>query len=185
MMRVALLSLALLPLSAFAQAAPDAGTPDTSAPDATAPGDDLSSGLDYTDPALHHQPITCREGDIERHAGQSLGQLFGDAWPTPPAAATKREHAAIDHWAKVVMPNGLAPKDVTVVVAALVGADGKPQRAEAICASTAGFDTSAVRTVMQSRFTPTMYDGVASVGAAVVVVRYSRGASGMRTGRRP
>jgi hypothetical protein len=185
MIRAAILSLALLPLHGLAQSAPspDAAAPDTAA--ANAPADDMSSHLDYTDPALHDQPIVCREGDIERHAGQSLGQLFGDAWPTPPAAATQRQHAAIERWARVVMPAGLAPKDVTVVVATLVGADGKPQRAEPICATASGFDTAAARTVMQSRFTPATYDGVASVGAAVVVVKYGRGAPMLRTGRRP
>jgi hypothetical protein len=184
MIRAAFLAIALLPLHAFAQTAPAPADAPTST-DGAAADNALSSGRDYTDPALHDAPIVCREGDLERHPGQSLGDVFGAAWPTPPAAATQRQHAAVDRWARVVMPAGLAPKDVTVVVATLVGADGKPQHAESICASAAGFDTAAVRTVLQSRFTPATYDGVPSVGATVVVVRYGRGAPMLRTGRRP
>lgn len=169
MIRATVLLACLLPALALAQASGES---------AAAAADDFSSHLDFTDPAQHDRPIACRQGDLERHAGESLGQLFGDAWPTPPATATTRERPTMERWGAIVMPAGLAPKDVTVVVAALVGADGKPQRAESICASDPGFDMAAARTVMHSRFTPARYDGVASVGATVVVVKYARG--GMR-----
>ncbi|WP_133478823.1 energy transducer TonB [Cognatilysobacter segetis] len=175
MNRAAVLA-ALLPACALAQDV---------APDTDAAMADVSSHRDYTDPAQRERPIACAPGDLERRPGQSLGQVFGDAWPAPPADAAKRERATVEHWGKLVMPAGLAPKDVTVVVAALVGADGEPLRAEPLCATETGFDTSAARTVMRSRFAPTRYDGVPAVGATVVVVQYARNAGGMRTGRRP
>lgn len=146
---------------------------DVTAPDAAA--DDISSHRDYTDPAQRDRPIACRAGDDERHAGETLGQLFGDAWQAPPAAATTRERPSVDRWGKLIMPQGLAPRDVTVVVAALVGPDGEPQRAEALCTTDNHFDMSAARTVMRSHFTPARYDGAPSTGVAVVVVQYSRG----------
>ena len=175
MMRAALLAALLLPACAFAQSAEQDG----------GPIEDISTYRDYTDPAQRDRPIACHAGDLERHPGQSLGQLFGDAWPAAPADAAKRERATVEHWGKLVTPAGLAPNDVTVVVATLVGADGEPQAAKTLCTTAAGFDTSAERTVMRSRFVPTRYDGVPASGATVVVVRYSRNAGGMRTGRRP
>ncbi|TZF89920.1 energy transducer TonB [Cognatilysobacter lacus] len=175
MTRAALMWMLLLPAVAGAQSM-DGGAADA--------GHAVSSGLDYTDPAAHDAPITCMAGDLERHPGQSLGQVFGDAWPVPPANAATRERATVDRWGKLVMPAGLAPRDVTVVVATLVGADGEPQRAEPICATASGFDTAAARTVMRSRFTPARFDGAATVGATVVVVRYGRSAGVQGTGRR-
>lgn len=176
MNRAVLLAVLLLPAAVLAQSAQD---------DAKPADDGLSSHLDYSDPAMRDRPIACRDGDVKRHAGESLGRLFGDAWPAAPANAAKRERATVEHWGKLIMPAGVAPKDATVVVATLVDANGEPQRAEAICTTDAAFDTSAARTVMRSRFTPARYDGTPAVGAAVVVVRYARGGALPGARRRP
>ncbi|MGY4517201.1 hypothetical protein [Lysobacter sp. HA18] len=166
MIRILLLAAVLAPALAVAQ--------DAAAPvDVT--GEDISSQRDYTDPAQRDRPVACHAGDQERHAGATLGQVFGDAWPAPPAAATTRERPMVDRWGKLVMPDGLAPKNVTVVVAALVGPDGQPQRAEPLCTTDSHFDMAAARTVMRSHFTPARYDGAASTGVTVVVVDYTRG----------
>ncbi|GAB1594538.1 energy transducer TonB [Lysobacter claricitrinus] len=175
MIRVLLLAALLLPAAASAQSYEDMSDPTA----------DISSHRDYTDPAQRDRPIACKDGDLARHPGETLGQLFGDAWPATPVAA-QREPAAVAHWAnKPVMPAGLAPKDVLVVVATLVDETGKPLRAEPICSTSAGFDAAAARTVLASRFAPARFDGVAKTSADVVVVKYFRGGVMPLTRRRP
>ena len=43
-----------------------------------------ASRLDYTLNESRDKPIICKQGDIERHAGQTLAQVFAEKWPVQP-----------------------------------------------------------------------------------------------------
>ena len=161
------------PAEAAAESAADNDSAD--APEAEvlgANGQRLSSRRDYTDPAERDAPIVCKEGDLERHAGKTLGQVFGDAWPAHPAPAVSATRARTLTHGKLVWPRGMEGKTGLIVVAVLVGADGKPLRAEPLCATTTGFDMAARREAMGATYEAAIVDGQAVVSPTVRVLRF-------------
>ena len=147
--------------------------------------DDLSSKRDYTDNAQRDRPIACKAGDIEDFAGKSMGEVFGTDWPLQPEASTSAARMQIKmlergrmHW-----PRGLDPQDAFTVVAVLVGADGRPVRAEVLCKTRLGFDKAARSYLMTSTYQPATIDGkpVTSVATQVISIRsIERGAQPRR-----
>ena len=142
---------------------------------ATAPEVLLTSARDFTDPSDRDAPIVCRPGDFERQAGKSVGQLFGAEWPAAAApAATPPTPARVLELGKVVWPRGLESQRAFILMVVLVGADGKPLRAEPLCASTVGFDMTSKRIVMGGRYEPATVDGKPVVAPVPVLVKFER-----------
>jgi len=135
----------------------------------------LTSERDFTDPSDRDAPIACRAGDFERQAGKSVGQLFGAEWPVAPAPTTGAPTAAkVLDLGKVVWPRGLESQRAFVLMAVLVGADGKPLRAEPLCASAVGFDMTSRRIVMGGHYEPATVDGKPVVAPVPVLVKFER-----------
>lgn len=174
------LSVALL--LATAANAQDATTPGATAPPAApaapeaAPGAApmLSSKRDYSDNTQRDLPIACKAGDLERQAGKSLGQVFGADWPAQPTPSSPDSHSPADATAmgKMVWPRGLEGQRGLVVLAVLVGSDGKPLRAEPLCATANGYDRSAQRSAMGGSYKPALVDGKPITSPAIVVVNF-------------
>jgi hypothetical protein len=153
------------------EAAQDADEP----PGADETGKDgqlLASRRNYLDPKERDAPIVCKEGDLERRGGLSLGQVFGQDWPRQPAPAVSGVRARSVTPGKMVWPRGMEGKTGLVVVAVLVGADGKPLRAEPLCATTGGFDMAARRNAMDGTYEPALVDGKPVVSPVVRVSRF-------------
>lgn len=166
-MRAVLIATGLL-LSATALAQDPAPAP-------AAAGPLLSSQRDYTDPSDRDAPITCKEGDFERQAGKSMGQLFGSDWPVAAAPTTTAPTAVkVVELGKVVWPRGLESQSAFVVVAVLVGADGKPLKAEPLCVSAPGFEMTSRRIVMGGKYEAATVDGKPVVAPAAVLVKFQR-----------
>lgn len=161
-MRAGLMALVLaMAPPAFAQTAE--GVPDDEAM--------LSSRLDHLQPDARGYPIRCKPGDIEFFAGKTMGDVFGDAWPATPQASnvTRAElvQAVAPTW-----PKGLGQHGAIVVVAALVGPDGRVADAKAICANAAAIAKPAVRAVSRSVYEPARFDGVPGTSVVMRVVRF-------------
>jgi len=153
----------------------DEAQPPGDAPDAEGTGKGgalLASRRDYLQPAERDAPIVCKDGDLERHAGQSLGQVFGADWPAHPAPTTSGARARTVTPGRMVWPRGMEGKTGLVVIAVLVGVDGKPLRAEPLCASTTGFDMAARRNAMDGTYEAAAVDGKPVVSPAVRVTRF-------------
>lgn len=135
-----------------------------------APGELLSSYRDTSDPAVRDLPVRCKEGDLERAAGRTLGEVFGDAWPAVPAA-TARAPAGVERMGRFDWPPGLDVDRAFVVAAVLVDAQGAPQRAEVLCASAPGFDAAVKRAALRGAYRPARFDGAAAPGVAMTVWR--------------
>ena len=136
-------------------------------------GQRLTSRRDFTDPAERDAPIVCKQGDLERHAGQSVGGVFGAEWPaqptpTSPGSTPARPVAS----GKMVWPRGMEGKSGLVVIAVLVAADGKPLRAEPLCATTTGFDMAARRAAMGGSYEPAVINGQAVTSPAIGVMKF-------------
>ncbi|HXH01550.1 MAG TPA: hypothetical protein VNI56_05120 [Xanthomonadaceae bacterium] len=131
----------------------------------------LSSHTDYTLTAARNFPVRCKDGDIEYFAGRTMGEVFGNAWPEAPVARTATRarvlQAAAPSW-----PPGLGPGHAVVVVATLVGADGRPIQARALCATMQAIAKPAVRASLRSRYEPARFDGVATTSVVVHVLRF-------------
>lgn len=142
----------------------------------------LSSHVDYTVPGARDLPITCKEGDVQPAAGKTMGQLFGADWPAQPTpdSATAHVPAKVLGWGKIVPPRGLEGQHAVVVMAILVGADGKQLAAEPICLSAAPFAIAAKRALRGARFEAGSINGqpVTSVIAASVVFRLGKSGEG-------
>lgn len=122
---------------------------------------DLSSQRDYSDPAQRDRPIACMPGDLEGFPGKSLGQVFGDAWPAQPVPSAPGAYTKPRFLkrGRMWLPRGLWPEETINVVAILVGADGKPLRAEVICSTRQGLGMAVRRAAMDSSFAPATIDG--------------------------
>ena len=139
--------------AAVAQQMPPAGQ---SSADRALPADGAPppGPRDYSEPALRKLAFECDAGDIALHAGQSLDQVFGKDWPERPAASPEAAYRPVDKLkpGRIIWPRGMEGKGGAVLVAVLVGADGKALRAEPICASTVGFDMAARRAAMTATY---------------------------------
>ena len=137
--------------------------------------------LDYTLNQSRDLPIVCKEGDLERFPGQSLAQVFGDAWPVQPEpeAGSERVRAQMTQWVRNKNGRkglkGLPAQPGLVVYAVLVDASGEPLRAEVLCATTEGYDKIAKRMVMRSIFRPAVINGEPVTSAFVHVVAFGGG----------
>jgi hypothetical protein len=135
----------------------------------------LSSERDYTDPSDRDAPITCKPNDFERQAGKTMGQLFGAEWPVAPAPTTAAPTPAkVIELGKVVWPRGLESQNAFVLVAVLVGVDGRPLKAEPLCASATGFEMTSRRIVMGGKYEPATVDGKPVVAPTAVLVKFQR-----------
>jgi hypothetical protein len=144
------------------------GTPEASRPL-------LTSERDFTDPSDRDAPIACRAGDFERQAGKSVGQLFGAEWPAAPTPTTgAATPAKILDLGKVVWPRGLESQRAFVLMVVLVGTDGKPLRAEPLCASAVGFDMTSRRIVMGGHYESATVDGKPVIAPVPVLVKFER-----------
>ena len=139
---------------------------------------------DYTRPESRDVPIRCKEGDVEYFAGQSMGDVFGAAWPAVPAARVVTPPRVVQS-APLTWPKGLGQGHAVAVVAILVGADDRAVDARAICASMPAIANPAVRAALRSTYETARFDGVP---AATVVVRpfvFRFDDAPARPGRRP
>ena len=134
--------------------------------------EDLSSRRDYSDNAQRDRPIACKDGDVQRFPGKSLGEVFGADWPAQPEASSPQARIGVQvlEHGPVRWPRGLDPQDAFTVVAVLVDAEGKPLRAEVLCATRAGFDKAARNHVMADTYAPATIDGKPVTSAIVQVV---------------
>ena len=139
-----------------------------------------ASALDYTLRESRDQAIVCKQGDLERFPGRSLAEVFGQAWPDQPepSADADRVHAQLTLYHRNEKAlKGLPAQRGLVVTAVLVDASGQPLRAEAICATTDGYDTAATRLAMRASYKPASIGGVPLTSVAIVVVPYGGGAN--------
>jgi hypothetical protein len=91
---------------------------------------------------------------------------------------------------KVVPPRGLEGKPATVVVAVLVGVDGKAMASETICMTDGAFEIAAKRVLRNATFAPATIDGQPVVSVLAVPIQFRRpraggaaeGAEGSSTG---
>lgn len=138
-----------------------------------APDTVLSSRRDTSDPRVRDLPIRCREGDLERFPGRTLGAVFGDAWPGTDATPGARSLPARLHQpAQLEWPRGLGREESILVTATLVDAAGTPLQTEVICATTQGLDAHVERAALRSRFAPATVDGIPTIGVAMHVWRF-------------
>lgn len=137
----------------------------------------LASKLDYTLNASRNMPIACKQGDIERHPGMTLAQLFGDKWPLQPEAepGTDRVPAqmitSVRHGGAL---NGAPAQRGLVVFAVLVDASGKPLQSEVLCATTEGYDKITRRMAMASRYQPALINGKPVTSVVVHVQKFEK-----------
>ena len=138
-----------------------------------------ASKLDYTLNESRDKPIVCKQGDIERHPGRTLAQLFGDKWPLQPQAAPGSERVPAQA-IKVIRPRGamrgMPVQPGLVVFAVLVDGGGQPLQVEVLCASTEGYDKFARRIAMQSEYKPAVVNGAAVTSVVVHVQKFAGGA---------
>lgn len=168
MKRVAVLVAALGAVAAASAAASGVGNRALHAANTV-----LSSGRDTSDPRVRDLAIRCREGDIERFPGRTLGAVFGAAWPR--AASKPGAHlqpARLRQPAHLSWPRGLGREESIVVSATLVDAGGSPLQTEVICATTQGLDAHVKRAALRSRFVPATVDGLPVTGVAMHVWRF-------------
>lgn len=147
---------------------------------AQSPAPRWSSNIDYSTPGARDLPVTCRRGDLQPFEGKTMAQIFGDAWPVAPEMTASHTPPKVVSSAKVIPPRGLEGKPATVVVAVLVGADGKPLAAEAVCISDGAFTIAAKRVLRNASFEPATIDGkpVTSVLAVPISFRPVRRGGG-------
>ncbi|MBS0226326.1 MAG: hypothetical protein JSS25_08310 [Proteobacteria bacterium] len=140
---------------------------------ANAHAQDLSSQRDYSDPAQRDRPIACKPGDIEIHPGETLGRLFGSAWPVEPAPSKPENYtrARLIKRGPISWPHGLSPEDSIDVVAVLVDPNGKPLKAETLCSTRMGLGATVRRAVMEGTYTPATLDGRPVTSVIVLVQR--------------
>lgn len=139
-----------------------------------------SSNTDYSAPGARDLPVTCRDGDIQPFAGKTMGDVFGAAWPEVPVASSAHTPPKVLSHGKVIPQRGLEGKWATVVVAVLVGADGKPLASEAICMSDGAFAIAAKRVLANATFAPATVDGTPVTTVLAVPISFRqprRGAS--------
>ena len=138
-----------------------------------------ASKLDYTLNESRDKPIVCKQGDIERHAGQTLAQLFGDKWPLQPQPALDSERVPAQA-VRVIRPRGalrgMPVQPGLVVFAVLVDRGGQPLQVEVLCASTDGYDKFVKRIAMQSEYKPAVINGAAVTSVVVHVQKFAGGA---------
>lgn len=138
-----------------------------------------ASKLDYTLNESRDKPIVCKQGDIERQAGRTLAQVFGEKWPLQPepVSGSERVHAQA---IKVLRPRsamrGMPVQPGIVVFAVLVDAGGQPMQVEVLCASTDGYDKFARRIALQSEYKPAVINGKAVTSVVVHVQKFAGGA---------
>ncbi len=139
--------------------------------------EDLSSRRDYSDPAQRDLPIACKQGDIEKFPGKSLGDVLGADWPAQPVASNEgaRSAAALVERGPMRWPRGMDPQQSFTVVAVLIDASGKPLRAEILCTTRLGFDAAVKRHAMASTYAPAHVDGKSITSALVRVVSFRAG----------
>lgn len=135
-----------------------------------APVELTSSRRDTTDPAVRDLPIRCKQGDLERVPGRSLGELFGAAWPASPAVAVERRAQAELLHAGLQSPRDLYLKKGIVVSAVLVDTQGKPLEVQVLCASASGLDMAVRRALVHGRYRSASFEGVPATGVAMVVM---------------
>jgi hypothetical protein len=140
----------------------------------------LSSNTDFSAAGARDLPVTCKRGDEQPFQGKTMAQVFGEAWPVAPAATASHAPPEVLTSGRLVPPRGLEGKSATVVVAVLVGADGKGIASEAVCATSSAFVTAAKRVLRSASFRPAMVDGVAVTSVAAVPIVFRAGRS--RTG---
>lgn len=174
MIRVSAFCALLLSGAAATAAAPDtasAPTADAAPASIARPAAELtSSRRDTSDPVVRDLPIRCKSGDLERASGRTLGQVFGAAWPAPPAIALKKRAPA-----ELLRAGQQSPRDLyldrgIVVSAVLVDPQGKPLEVQVLCASGPGLDMAVRRVLVHGRYRPASFEGLPATGVAMVVM---------------
>lgn len=149
---------------------------------AQTPAPRWSSNTDYSAPGARDLPVTCRRGDVQPFEGKTMGEVFGEAWPQTPVATTSHTPPRVLTSGKVIPPRGLEGKPATVVVAVLVGTDGKPLAAEAVCMSDGAFAIAAKRVLRNATFVPASVDGQPVVSVLAVPISFRRPRPGSDAG---
>ena len=138
----------------------------------------LASKLDLTLNAARHMPSVCKQGDIERFAGRSLAQVFGDEWPVQPEPepGSERIAAQMTKWVRDRSRTRSAPVQSGIaVIAVLVDASGAPRQAEVLCATSSGYDTTARRLAIRSEYKPAVINGRNTTSVVVHVMKFAGG----------
>ena len=138
-----------------------------------------ASRLDYTLNESRDKPIICKQGDIERHAGQTLAQVFAEKWPVEPEPLPGSERVQAQA-TRAIRPRGamrgMPVQPGIVVFAVLVDENGEPVQAEVLCASTEGYDKYAMRIALQSQYKPAFVNGKPVTSVVVHVQKFAGGA---------
>ncbi|HQW59542.1 MAG TPA: energy transducer TonB, partial [Thermomonas sp.] len=138
-----------------------------------------ASRLDYTLNESRDKPIVCKQGDIERHAGQTLAQVFAEKWPVQPEPLPGSERVQAQA-TRAIRPRGamrgMPVQPGIVVFAVLVDENGEPVQAEVLCASTEGYDKYAMRIALQSQYKPALVNGKPVTSVVVHVQKFAGGA---------
>lgn len=136
---------------------------------------ELTSRRDHSLNANRDLPITCKQGDLERVPGRTLGQVFGDAWPVQPEPASPQAHEAARVLAVQSNPaltRGLPPQPGLVVAAVLVDSTGKALDVVPVCATDEGYDVVTKRLLTRARYRPATVNAQPITSVAMVVSRY-------------
>lgn len=136
---------------------------------------ELTSRRDHSLNVNRDLPILCKAGDLERRPGQSMGQVFGDAWPLQPEPSVPEGHAEAKmtgiQFDQATM-RGLPSQPGLVIAAVLVDRKGKALGVEPLCATDEGYDVATKRLLMRARYRPATVDGRPIISVAMVVARY-------------
>jgi len=135
----------------------------------------LTSRRDHSLNLNRDLPITCKQGDIERFPGKTMGEVFGDAWPVQPEPATPQAHTE----AKLIAvqfsqgaTRGLPPQPGLVVTAVLVDGTGKALEVVPVCATDEGYDVATKRQLVRAKYQPATVNAQPITSVAVVISRY-------------
>lgn len=152
-----------LSTAALAQRAAPAPTPAATPPKAAAPQRDL------TDPRMRDMPVRCRPGQVQHTTRRTLGEVFGADWPAAPdVPAARRTPAQTVTLGSVEWPASVAGTQASAVSAVLVDAQGRPVRAEVLCASAQGLETAVKQASMQGTYRAATFDGTPATSVVVV-----------------
>lgn len=136
---------------------------------------ELTSRRDHSLNANRDLPITCKQGDLERVPGRTMGQVFGDAWPVQPEPVSPQAHEearVLAIQSNPAMTRGLPPQPGLVVAAVLVDSTGKTLDVVPVCATDEGYDVVTKRLLMRARYQPATVNAQPITSVAMVIARY-------------
>ena len=133
-----------------------------------------ASAQDYSINASRDLPILCKDGDIQPFAGKTMGQVFGEAWPTQQEPSNANAHhpaqmLSVRRWST---PRGLEGQQALVVMAVLVDPQGQSIHSEIVCATSAAYFPHAKRTIRSASFAPATVNGTPITSVAIAILKF-------------